>query len=118
VTFLNYGSKNMTELILLSISKEELQNLFAETIRKFQLLSQPIEVKDNKIERLFSIPDLCKLFGVSRITINEWKKSGKLIYHRIGGRIYFKEVDVLNAMQKIDFSNRKGFVENIKGAGK
>jgi hypothetical protein len=43
--------------------------------------------------------DVSKLFTVSLVTINKWMRSGKLPYHRINSRIYFKKNEVLEAMQ-------------------
>jgi excisionase family DNA binding protein len=104
----------LENLIILQVSRDELKSLIHEEFEVFRKDYQPIEVKDDKIERLFSIADLSKLFGVHRTTINEWMKSGKLVYHRIGGRIYFKEFEVYNAMQKFDLSKSKNFGESRK----
>jgi helix-turn-helix protein len=43
--------------------------------------------------------DVSKLFTVSLVTINKWMRSGKLPYHRINSRIYFKKNEVIEAMQ-------------------
>jgi hypothetical protein len=56
---------------------------------------------DNQLEdkTLLRRSDVSKLFTVSLVTINKWMRSGKLPYHRINSRIYFKKNEVLEAMQ-------------------
>jgi len=39
------------------------------------------------------------LFSVSLVTIADWMKTGKLPYHRINSRIFFKKSEVLEALQ-------------------
>ena len=48
---------------------------------------------------LFRRKDVAALFKVSLVTITQWMKSGKLPYHRINSRIFFKKEEVMQAME-------------------
>lgn len=49
-------------------------------------------------EILLKRKDLAKLFGVSLVTINNWKKKGLLPFVRMNSRIFFKKSAVWAAM--------------------
>ena len=44
--------------------------------------------------------DVAQIFGISLVSLTEWVKSGKLICHRIGSRVYFFENEVYDALNK------------------
>lgn len=101
----------MREEYLLTISRDELKILIRDAILENKELFRFTEIKNEKTERFFSIFDLCKLLGVTRPTIDDWRKSGKLKFRRLGGRVYFLESEVLEALQKVDLSSRSSFLE-------
>ena len=85
-----------------------LKTLIKEAVSELLLTSQDL-MPQKDAQKLYSIADLCKQFDVSRQTINSWKRSGKLCYRKLGGRIYFSEADVQKAIPQIDFSKWRGF---------
>lgn len=50
-------------------------------------------------ETILKRKDVSKLLGVSLVTISKWMKTGKLPYHRINSRIFFKKSEVWAAME-------------------
>lgn len=48
---------------------------------------------------LYKISDICKLFEVSRPTIYEWIKLGKLKPFKIRSRVFFLQSDVVKLME-------------------
>lgn len=44
----------------------------------------------------------CKELGVSRSTLIQWRKEGRVPYHRQGRRIFFDRVELLNSMKSIN----------------
>lgn len=43
-----------------------------------------------------TVKEVSKLLGVSQVTIHQWKKDGKLRFHRFGSRVRFLRSDVLD----------------------
>jgi excisionase family DNA binding protein len=48
---------------------------------------------------LYKITEICKLFNVSRTTVYEWIKQGKLRRVKIGSRVYFLGDEVKQLLQ-------------------
>ncbi len=48
---------------------------------------------------LLTVEEACAMLSVTRVTLHTWKKSGRLPYHRIGHRVYFKEEEIMGAMK-------------------
>lgn len=57
-------------------------------------------------DELLKRKQVAKLFSVSLVTISEWCKTGKLPFHRINSRIFFKKSEVIQAMQSTQKYNR------------
>ena len=54
---------------------------------------------DPKVEgSLFKIDEIAELLSVSKVTIHDWKRKGKVPFHRIGSRVYFKKSEVLESL--------------------
>ncbi|KAA9340143.1 helix-turn-helix domain-containing protein [Adhaeribacter soli] len=62
-------------------------------------LANPIPTEG---EDIITIADVCKLLKISRPTVNDWMKTNKLPYKRIGRRVYFIRQDVLAALQSFN----------------
>ena len=46
--------------------------------------------------KLLTIAETCQKLNVSKSTLNRWVKQGYLHPHRIGGRVYYKEAELIN----------------------
>jgi hypothetical protein len=59
-------------------------------------------------EKLLSAAEACKLFqpGISKVTLHRWTKEGLIPVHRMRGRIYYKQSEVIAASQTITKYNR------------
>ena len=94
----------MNQHVLISLTKEELQSMITECVN--QALSShnlhttaPTQTAEVPITAaLLTIKDMCDLFKVSKVTIHNWRKQGKLPYRKKGRRVYFVEQDVMNSM--------------------
>jgi predicted site-specific integrase-resolvase len=51
--------------------------------------------------------DVCNLLQVSWVTINKWKKSGRIPFHRISNRVFYKKSEILESLEKIDLQKAK-----------
>lgn len=61
-------------------------------------------------ERLLSPEEVRKLFTpkISRVTLSAWDREGRLSSYRIGGRVWYKYSDVMEALEKLErFRGRK-----------
>ncbi len=60
----------------------------------------------NLKEKQISPPKILKrkavaeIFGISLVSLTEWVKSGKILCHRMGSRVYFLENEVYEALSK------------------
>lgn len=59
-------------------------------------------------DKLIKISDVMKLLRVSKMTVHQWRKQGKLPYYRIGRLIFFKEHEVINSMKRIENAKKRG----------
>lgn len=84
----------MSEITFIQISKEELCQVIRETI--VTELSRVNSLEEDKIIR---IDDVCEILSVSKVTIHKWKKEGRLPFHRLGNRIYFKKKEIIVSMK-------------------
>ena len=59
--------------------------------------------KTNEPEQLISMDEVRKMFtpSVSKPTIIQWTKDGKLQSHRIGGRVYYKRSEVSESLKTV-----------------
>ncbi|WP_224999422.1 helix-turn-helix domain-containing protein [Cesiribacter sp. SM1] len=77
-----------------------LDNPFAVLERRLNRIESLItslgqELQSQQKEEVLEVEDVCRMFGVSRTTVYEWRRSGKVpSYHR-GRRVYFKKSELL-----------------------
>ncbi len=85
------------------MNTEDLRKLILECLE--QVLKNPEE--KNKEDTLLKRKDVAKLFGISLVTLNSWMKDGRIVYHRIKSRVFFKHSEVMDALQRIQRNHRK-----------
>ena len=59
-------------------------------------------------DELLSVREVAALLGVTVQTIHEHKRLGRLRYHKLGSRTYFKRTDVVAALQGIQRTAKQG----------
>lgn len=67
-------------------------------------LSVLLDAKEAQDERLLSAGEACKMFvpAISRLTLIRWTKADYLIEHRIGGRVYYRQSEVIAAAKHLE----------------
>ena len=86
----------MEPRLIVTLNTDELQQLIYETyINAHSKVPQPKKDDDTLLKR----KDIAKLFSVSLVTVSQWMKTGRLPYHRINSRIFFKKSEVFQAME-------------------
>lgn len=83
------------QIILSGITAADLVEIIRLTVQKEVLL-----LKADQPERLLSPSETCKLFqpSISKVTLSAWSKKGLLIDHRIGGRVFYKQSEVIEKL--------------------
>ena len=58
------------------------------------------KVNDEMPEKLLSPAETCKMFqpSISKVTLAAWTAQGKLQDYRIGGRVFYKQSEVLKSL--------------------
>lgn len=80
----------MSKIIVVDV--DDLRKVIKETI------TQCIVQKESETyEGFIKIDEVCKLLQVSKPTIHLWKKQGKLPFHKIGKKLFFKKSEVLSS---------------------
>ncbi|MBI4929438.1 MAG: helix-turn-helix domain-containing protein [Bacteroidetes bacterium] len=86
----------MENQLIVTLKVDELKGIINESVSN-AISKIPHQPKED--DSLLRRKDVAKLFSVSLVTISAWMKSGKLPYHRINSRIFFKRKEVMEAMQ-------------------
>lgn len=89
----------MEKQVLIPISEDQ---FFAKVK---DIVQSVLQTKDQQEfqERLLSPIETCKLFipSISKVALHRWTKSGFIPVHRIGGRIYYKQSEVIEAAKTV-----------------
>jgi excisionase family DNA binding protein len=91
----------MNYLLLTNLSIDELKKVISESLSAELQKFNPKE-PSKEDDQLIKIDEVCRILGISKVTAHNWKKSGKLPFHRISNKVYFKKHEVLNALKKIE----------------
>ncbi len=71
---------------LIPLTEEELKELIKCSLQ--EALDESKTKKQSK--ELLTFKEVVELLDISSSTLNNWKREGKLPYHKLNGRIYFK----------------------------
>ena len=90
---------------------EQIRKLIREEIKEFEngeAFTGLKGVPGLKHKPLYKVNDLCDLFRVSKPTVYDWCKTGKITPYKIGTRTYFLWADVQKLLNPD--SNATGYV--------
>ncbi len=91
---------------LRDVIKQTLNESLSGIIDRINTHPQP-QTQTPEQDKLIRIEDVIKLLGVSKMTLHHWRKQGKLTYYKIGRLVYFKEREVLEAMNRVNLRERE-----------
>jgi len=85
-------------MLSISISDEQFEqilSIFKKAIREEMEAVSRLQWES----KLLSPDEACNIFvpKISKVTLNRWTKEGWLCCQKIGGRVYYKRGDILNA---------------------
>lgn len=82
------------------VSSKELQGIVENAV-KAQLDQLKKEDKSKPISEYLTIAELSKLLNINRMTIYRWTRKGILQSYGIGQRVYFKRIEIEEALVKL-----------------
>ena len=85
----------MENQLVVTLHINELKDIISQSIES--ALSKNPSKKEDDV--LLKRVDVAKLFSVSLVTITEWMKTGKLPYHRINSRVFFKKSELMECIE-------------------
>lgn len=95
----------MADQIFIEVTKKELNDFIKKAIENCLKEHGIIDEKAN--DKLMKIEEVCQLLKVSKVTVHKWKKSGRIPFHRISSRIFFKESEILDSLKRTDLKSGK-----------
>jgi len=83
------------------VTATELQDMLADTVRAeiSELKKAFLNTKSNNEDDLLSPDEVCEMLCITKVTLWNYQKNGKLKAFGIGQKRYYKRSDVLNAIQ-------------------
>lgn len=87
------------KFIVTNYDREDLMSMIKEAFKEElkEILKQ--QEKPDDYDDLLSRKEVAKLLKVSLVTVNKYKRAGKLPYSRLGRNIYFKKGDIMKALE-------------------
>lgn len=93
----------MNEQLIVTLNVVELRTIIDESIANALTKVPQKPEEDTLLKRI----DVAKLFGVSLVTLNQWMRDGRILYHRINSRVFFKRAEVMEALNSVKKYGRK-----------
>ena len=91
----------MGELTLIQVTPVQLEQLISEAVgKKLEELKNYFTQPSSNAE-FVSREEAAKFFGKSISTIDNWRRSGKIIRYAIGNSVFFKKSELEQAMVKL-----------------
>jgi hypothetical protein len=86
----------MDNVMLTSIAVDELKHMIREAVQDALKSQGPHEHAE---EKMISPAEAIKVFSpaISKVTLHTWTKSGRLKKYSIGGRVYYKRSEIIDA---------------------
>jgi excisionase family DNA binding protein len=91
------------ELVTLHLKLSEEDKNFLRTLIREEI-QNALAAKD---ERLLTPKEVCTMLSITRPTLHNWTKDGKVNCSRLGSRVYYSKADVMAAMKTIMKYDRK-----------
>jgi excisionase family DNA binding protein len=88
-----------SKFLVTNYDREDLIAIIKEAFREElkEILKQQEKADDYDV--LLSRKEVAKLLKISLVTVNKYKRAGKLPYSRLGRNIYFKKGDIMKALE-------------------
>ena len=88
----------MKSEVLITLSISEFKDIITQGVTEVLGSHKEAEKPVSDLE-LLSIKQVCELLKISKVTLHKWKRQGKIPFHRLAGKVYFKKSEVLNHLK-------------------
>lgn len=88
----------MNDIILTPVPVKDLMALFRSIVKEEMIANAKHEE-----EKLISGAEACKVFSpaISIVTLGKWVADGRIKSHRVGGRVYYRSSEIIEAATTI-----------------
>jgi len=83
------------------VTGSELRTLLRDEITDALSKQKSNSLKGQGSDQLLKRRDIAEMFGVTLVTVHAWMNTGKIPFHRMGGRVFFKRDEVVESMKAI-----------------
>lgn len=80
--------------LLLTLTQKQLYDFIKQSIKDAIDETKAKEPVSNNTDVLINSKEVCSMFGITSVTLWSWRKQGKIPYHRISNKVYFKRNEV------------------------
>jgi hypothetical protein len=88
----------MENRLIVTLNIEELKLLIGDCLKDAHaILKEDVKEEDALLKRT----EVAKIFGVSLVTLNQWRKEGIIKRHKIKSRVFFKKSEVMDALNTL-----------------
>lgn len=91
----------MNQIILSTHTTEELTGLISQAVREAVAGIIPHITTTPPSEKLLSRKETADKLKISLVTLNDWSKRGMVQSHIIGGRVLYKESEILKSLHQV-----------------
>ena len=95
--------------IITSLSSEAFSELISEAVR--QELHNLQQTPQKETEEPVKIDEIAKMLQVSHVTIHQWKRAGKIPYHKMGKQTFFYKSEVLDSLKKYHLKSNSTYTK-------
>ena len=82
------------------VTADQLKELVSGAVKnEISSLREELALQNEK-DKLLSPDEVCQLLGISKVSLWNYNKSGKLTAYGIGAKRYYKESEVLNSLKQ------------------
>ncbi len=88
------------------ISPDQLQSYFDGVVKKVESILKDSLQQQITSKEWLTAKEVCDLLKISHTTLHDWSRKGSLKKHKIGGRIRFRNEEVLESLTRVESKNR------------
>lgn len=90
----------MDNRLIVTLDIDELKRIIEDCVKNVQSTQKE---EKNEEDTLLKRTEVAKLFSVSLVTLNQWRKDGIIRRYKIKSRVFFKKSEIMQALS----SNQK-----------
>lgn len=88
----------MEKRLIVTLDIEELKRIIEDCLKDANTAQEKDKIEE---DTLLKRTEVAKLFGVSLVTLNQWRKEGIIKRHKIKSRVFFKKSEVMQALNTL-----------------